>query len=191
MCVWIKRNSIFVYRLLTDTGCVLLNSFPVSPPSSSLTLFSLPSQLQENLGSTWPLTLGLLNTISTVFAGSASKVSLRYERDWWRKKKIVHPFQMFWDESRRGGLFFQVSPHDSGNVVSLSGKNWSLVWSWAGRFCPTGLSQASGTEVKGHQIITIHRVLFWLSSFGKVDFVSDVSSFSDVATAFFLFSSSS
>lgn len=54
-----------------------------------------------------------------------------------------------------------------------------------GPFRPTELSQASGTEVRGHQIITIHRVLFWLSSFGKVDFVSDVSLFSDVAAFLF------
>lgn len=92
---------------------------------------------------------------------------------------------MFGDESGRGGLFFQVSPCDSGNVLlPLVGKIDSLVWSWAGPLRPTELSHASGTEVRGHQIITIRRVLFWLSSFGNVDFASDFGAFSRVATAF-------
>lgn len=33
-------------------------------------------------------------------------------------------------------------------------------------------------------MITIHRVLFWLSCLGKVDFSGDFGPFRDVATAF-------
>lgn len=78
---------------------------------------------------------------------------------------------MFGDESGTGVLFFQVSPRDSGNVLLPSvGKIDPLSGAGRGHSVQLSLSHASGTEVRGHQMITIHRLLFWLSSFREVDF---------------------
>lgn len=119
-------------RLLTDTDCVLLNSFPVSPPSPTLTLFSLPSQLQENLGSTWPLTLRLSSPIST----ACRWICLWYVPALWKrlmKKKDCASFPNVLRWEQEGRIIFPgVSSWLWERVVSLSGKNWSLVWSWVG-----------------------------------------------------------
>lgn len=152
-CLWIKRAIILAPRLCVATAGVLWSLFPVFPLPSTLTLLSLSSLLQGNLGSTWPPTLRLLNTISAVFACSAS--GLWCVPALWKRRVLR------WGWVGRI-IFPGVSSWLWECVVSLSGKNWSLVWSWAGRFCPTELSHASGMEVRGHQIITIQQVLFWL-----------------------------
>lgn len=191
LCLWIKRLCICSQAPYDRCLCPvkLIPSLPTSlHPHSVQFAVSVIGKFREHLTSVF--------WISSVFAPYASDlwcVPALWKRTIKKKKSkncASSPNVLRWE--REGRIIFPgVFSWLWECVVSLSGKNWSLVWSWAGPFCPTELSHASGMEVRGHQIITIHRVLFWLSCLGSVDLVWDFSSFSDVATAFFPVSGSS